>query len=85
MKDWQKGFLGGFILGSLGVAPLLLWLTEIKARLRCPNCGEHITIHKGSGEIVPQLETEGRRKGEGADDDNPEAPTKLSIAAAPTV
>jgi len=85
MNDWQKGFLGGLVVGCVGLAPLLLWLADIRARFRCPNCDEHISIHKDSCELVPQLETLLQRESVGAMADESDRSTKLSIAVAPTV
>ena len=79
MKDWQKSFIGGLIIGSFGVVPLLFWLAEISVKFRCPSCDEEITIRKAKKQIVPQLKTHQES------DENSEGTTKISIATAPTV
>ena len=81
MKDWQKSLLGGLVIGSVGVAPVLFWLAEIRVRFRCPGCGEQITAWKKSKQVLPQLEAHSQ----GEADEESEETSDRFIASAPTV
>lgn len=84
MKEWQKSFLGGLVIGGLGIIPLLLWLAEIRLTFRCPSCGERITVWKEKKQLVPQLQSDSQKQGDGPSEDSEER-TDLAIATAPTI
>ena len=85
MKDSQRSFLSGLFIGSFGILPLILWLSEIRLKFRCPTCDAPITVRKRKTQLIPEFSTdlpEGVRRS--SDDDSSETSAPF-IATAPTV
>lgn len=77
MKSWQKGFLGGVLLGGIGAVPLVWWASSLKVSFHCPNCDATLAIKKSARQVAPRISIQ---------DDVPEDDTPSDgIAVAPTV
>ena len=85
MKDSQRSFLSGLFIGSFGILPLILWLSEIRIKFRCPTCDAPITVQKRKTQLIPELSTDLPEEIQRSSDDDSSETSDLFIATAPTV
>jgi len=65
--------------------PLVLWLSEIRIKFRCPTCDAPITVQKRKTQLIPELSTDLPEEVQRSSDDDSSETSDLFIATAPTV